>query len=129
MMPSRRRIRATSISPTNRQATAPSEANARNIQASWSPPRAVEPKSIAALTRYPQATMQTVTPTASRSSAGGAALAASAPRACPSDSPAHSDPSRTVATFPATLDPDTSSSHWWRASSDWRRSLHDILGR
>ena len=69
-MPSRRRIRATSISPTNRQATAPSEANARNIQASWSPPRAVEPKSIAALTRYPQATTATVTPTASRSSAG-----------------------------------------------------------
>ena len=48
VIPSRRSSRLTSISPTNRQATAPSEARTRKNQACESPLRALEPKSIAA---------------------------------------------------------------------------------
>ena len=51
VMPRRRSRRATSISPKKRQATAPIDARPRNHQAWESPPRAVEPKSMAAYTR------------------------------------------------------------------------------
>ncbi len=60
VIPSARISRATSSSPVNRQAIAPRQARAMNIHADELPPRAAVPKSMAAKTRYPQATTQTV---------------------------------------------------------------------